>query len=195
MEKMRLLKGVAEIARTLGYGLSAIEKMEQRRESEAYADLGRGAVNVIKNFDLISYPVKTLWHAFDAPSFSTVKSALAATAEARKGFFTGKWDSQPGRVELIYHDKYTNAISLFFQKAGSNVFQLSDGSGYNVYKGVIDPELGLMVLTGFNSQGLELVLVGDPDNEGDRIECDSWRRTGTSQIARMDSFVLVRHRN
>lgn len=195
VEKLSVLKGAVEIARTLGYLAGAAEKMKQGRDGEAYVDLGRGASNAIKNWDLISHAAKTLWHAFDAPSFSTVESTLAASAGARSGFFTGKWDSQPGRVELIYHDKYTNAISLFFQKTGSNVFQLSDGSGYNLYKGVVDPELGLLVLTGFNSEGLELIIIGEPDNEGHRIECDSWRRTGNSQIARMDRFVLVRHPN
>ncbi|HMG71865.1 MAG TPA: hypothetical protein VK582_00075 [Pyrinomonadaceae bacterium] len=115
MEKMRALEGVAEIARTLGYMVSAREKMSQGREGEAYADLTRGAGNLLKNWDVISYPVKTLWHAFDPPSFSTVQSALAVSVEARRGFFTGKWDSQPGGIQLIYHDKDTNAITLFFE--------------------------------------------------------------------------------
>jgi len=66
-------------------------------------------------------------------------------------------------------------------------------NAYNVYKGVIDLDLELLVFTGFNSQGQELVVIGRPDNEGHRIECESWcRNRGTNQIAFMDRFVLAR---
>jgi len=122
VEKAKVLKGAMEIARTLGYVAKAKEKMEQGMKGEAYANLTQGVHNAIKNWDLISYPFEVLWNALTPQSLSTVQAALAESTAVRSGFFTGRWASQPGRIELMYHDKDTNTLSLFFQKAGVSVF-------------------------------------------------------------------------
>jgi len=181
-EKTSNWKSAETILYLLGYSVKAFQSFKNGKENEAWKNVSSAAQKAVTNWSDLKYvwdQIHTKSQSSPGNNFHQNNISAAKYQSSSYGFFTGQWlASDTNRNELIFHDRQTNVVYLYSIK--------SSLSEYTIYQGGIDLENEIIIWTGYNKAGKELIIVGNPDNNGDYMDCDTW--FNNPQTGKMDLF-------
>jgi hypothetical protein len=167
--KMQLAEATLSLASVIVDAAKAAEKFREGKKDEGWRYAGTALKTGYDHwgqfgllFEDLSSIAREILGTDDHAKISAIKGSYA------EGVFSGTWYySGDNKIVLIFHDKNTSALWMHYPRATG---------GFNIYHGGIELNLGILLWTGQNSAGEELIIVGYPDHECTDLSCEIWRR-------------------
>ena len=162
-----ILSATATILRVIGNGYNAYGKFYEGKNLEGWKNTFQSASALNDGWD----DIQKSWTILNGNSFGV---------DLNRGVYSGTWIGKEGNSTL----KHNSSTSISTFSAVRN-----DGKGYNTYNGSYNSNYNQFVWVGYNSQNVELTLIGTPNNDNSVLFIDLFVRNNNEDLKYSNSLI------
>jgi len=191
-DNQSLQKSLYALLDIVGFTINAVEKFKGGKNFDGFVNVAKGAGTIIFNWSDLKtsyYQVNNFVQSVMPDNieiernFREIDKNLALMRALAGGKFAGKWESSDKSITaILYHDGDNNTISLRVPKAS--------GNGHNMYEGGYSLQKDLILLTGKNGIGEDLVIVGNSNYDNQSLQFIIWKQNPGSGKSQFDGALF-----